>query len=174
MLPDLHIYLIQAILFAIPCWIVNISFNLINPFKKRYSFIRNINKPLDFNIVLGDGERLLGGSQGFLSIFLIFFIPALLSITGLFGSYCINFIKAFCVFIGDMLGSFIKRRLHIKRGSFLVGVDHADYMIVSTIVFVSLHIIDIPTACIAIILTYIFHPLVCILGYNLGIKDEKY
>jgi CDP-2,3-bis-(O-geranylgeranyl)-sn-glycerol synthase len=171
MLPLLQEYIIQAILFATPCWIINMSFNLINPLQKRFEIVRRYNSPIDRGIILSDGQRLLGGSQGFFSFIVIILYTCIVSLF----VYPISFlIKGICVFVGDALGSFIKRRLRIARGEFLVGIDHADYMLVSVAVFIWLGEIDYIIGCIALILTYIFHPLVCILGYKLHIKDQKF
>jgi CDP-2,3-bis-(O-geranylgeranyl)-sn-glycerol synthase len=171
MLPLLQEYIIQAILFATPCWIINMSFNLINPLQKRFEIVRTYNGPIDRGIILSDGQRLLGGSQGYFSFVIIIIYTLIVSF---FVYPMFFFIKGVCVFVGDALGSFIKRRLRISRGEFLVGIDHADYMLVSIPVFIGLGQIDYITGCIALILTYIFHPLVCILGYKLHIKDQKF
>lgn len=165
------IYFVKAIIFATPCWIINMCFNLLNPLRKKFTWIQKINIPLDFGIILPDKERLLGGSQALLGLCVVFIAPLFL---GSFGPLAENYLKSFCVFTGDTLGSFVKRRLHIPRGHFLVGVDHADYMIVTTLVFLYLNKIELITACIALIITYIFHPLVCIIGYKLKIKDEMF
>jgi CDP-2,3-bis-(O-geranylgeranyl)-sn-glycerol synthase len=164
-------YTIQAILFAIPCWIINISFNLLNPLQRLFPNIKKLNGPIDRGIILSDGERLLGGSQGYLSFYVIMLYTAIVSI---FVTPVFFFIKGICVFVGDALGSFIKRRLHIGRGKFLVGIDHADYMIVSVLVFIGIGQINYIVGSIALIITYIFHPLVCIIGYKLHIKDQKF
>lgn len=164
-------YIIQAILFATPCWIINMSFNLLNPLQRIFPYIKKLNGPIDRGIILSDGERLLGGSQGYLSFYLIALYTIIVSI---FVTPVFFFITCICVFVGDALGSFIKRRLHIGRGDFLVGIDHADYMIVSVLVFMWLGEIDYIIGSIALIMTYIFHPLVCIIGYKLHIKDQKF
>lgn len=171
MIELLYTSTVQAVIFAIPCWIVNMSFNLLNPLKRKFEIINRINFPIDFGIVLKDKQRLLGGSQGFLSFVLITTIPFLLT---LFTNLQHTYLKAFCTFLGDALGSFIKRRLRLPQGQFLVGIDHADYMLMTCFVFLTLGKVELSVACIALILTYIFHPLVCILGFKLGIKTEKF
>ncbi len=149
------------------------SFNFINPLKKRFPTIARINMPIDGGIILRDGERLLGGSQGFLSLVAVIFVPIILSLW-LQETFAMLLLKSICVFGGDAIGSFIKRRLHVPRGAFLPGIDHGDYMIMSLIVFCGLGSLSLTIGIVALILTYIFHPLACLLGYKLGIKDEPF
>jgi CDP-2,3-bis-(O-geranylgeranyl)-sn-glycerol synthase len=168
---DVYTLFFAAVHFAWPCWLVNLSFQFLVPIRRRFPQLERINFPMDGGIVLRDGMRLFGTAQGTLSLFFVILIPLTLYLFGV-DSFGVLLLKAVCVMLGDLVGSFVKRRLKMARGTYLVGVDHGDYMIMSSIVFLSLGMVSVPVACFALIITYIFHPLFCLAGYGLGIKDR--
>jgi CDP-2,3-bis-(O-geranylgeranyl)-sn-glycerol synthase len=166
-------FLFLVLVYVLPCWIFNISLNFIYPWGQKVVVIHKLNFPLDFRKNWWDERRILGDSQGFMSIVFIAILP-LMFIFFFPQPYWVLLLSAVCVWMGDLIGSFIKRRLGIQRGQFLPGIDHGDYMIVAGIVFVSLEIIPIEVAFFALVLTYIFHPIVCVIGYFAGIKREPF
>lgn len=90
-----------------------LAFNLL---RQRFSM------PLDLGISLPDGERLFGASKtvrGLLAS--LIFTGALAELIGL--SWSTGLIVAFWSMLGDLLSSFIKRRLHMSSGSQAFGID---------------------------------------------------
>ncbi len=164
---------LAAVTFAVPCWVVNMSFNFLRPLRKSFPVFERLNVPLDFGTVLCDGRRVLGDSQGLLSLPVVLLLPLLLY-PFVPDSMGILYLKALTVLVGGVLGSFIKRRIGIPRGGFLVGVDHADYMLATCAVFLAFDLVSVPVAFLALALTYVFHPVACIIGYRLGIKKEMF
>lgn len=171
--PSLYGVFLAAVTFAVPCWVINMSFNFLRPLRRFFSVFQGLNSPLDFGLMLPDGRRLLGDSQGFLSLPVVLLVPPLVYLF-VPDSMGILYLKALTVLAGGIAGSFIKRRLGIPRGGFLVGVDHADYMLATCVIFLAFDLVSVPVACLALALTYVFHPLACIAGYYLGIKKEMF
>jgi CDP-2,3-bis-(O-geranylgeranyl)-sn-glycerol synthase len=163
--------LMHILSYALPCWIINISLNFIYPLRRDVPFFQKFNFPFDFGKSFYDGRRIFGESQGFLSIPVIIITPLILHLF-IAQSLSLLFLKSFCVFVGDLLGSFIKRRLGLPRGTFLPGVDHGDYMIITGLVCYLAGVETLEVVISALIITYIFHPIVCYIGYRLNIKRE--
>jgi len=141
--------------------------------------------------VLGDGKTWSGLLGGTLSGMFIGLVQLLIGLAvgsddflG-FGhppySIIIIFAMAFGALLGDMLGSFIKRRLGRERGAQFHGLDQYDFVLGAFIMLFILapgwtwetylygkHIIGLLTI---IIVTPFLHRAVNILGYKMGKKD---
>lgn len=151
-------------------WSANISLNLLYVVKKYVPEFKYLNHPLDFGLNFR-GERLIGDSVNIIG--LIFSLTISLAVYSATGEMIWTSIPVI-VYAGNMLGSFIKRRLHMKSGEFLPIVDHGDYMLLLGIVFVSLRYIDTLFAVLAVLLTYILHPLACLIAFKLGLRENPY
>jgi len=130
---------------------------------------------IDGKRILGDGKTweglilgIIGGFNSSLAITLYFHIEHLFilfflaSVTGLFG---------------DIVGSFIKRRLGIQRGEPLPILDQLDFAIGSTIAYMFLGLLSIEKV---VLITYSFiiilvlHLTTNMLAYKVGLKDKPW
>ncbi|MCF0226145.1 MAG: CDP-2,3-bis-(O-geranylgeranyl)-sn-glycerol synthase [Methanobrevibacter sp.] len=152
--------------------------------------------PIDFGKCDKKGERLIGDGatwKGLIGGTILGTIVGI--IQGFFGPYilanlsefiftpiCTNtiegflagFLMSFGALIGDAIGSFIKRRIGIKRGESAPFLDQLDFLIVA-LIFVSLIIkLTLPFVILAIVLTLIIHLLANSIAYLLGLKDVWY
>lgn len=165
--------LASLIQYAGPAWIFNMATNCMEPLRRFSPWIARYNFTLDRGIVLRDGNRLLGDSVG-----LFVLIPS--SILAVVLSFIFQtpvwlmFLVMACVFVGDALGSFVKRRFGFKRGEFMPIADHGDYMIVTGIVFWATGLVPFGLVVLALGVTYFVHPCICYLGYKLHIKTEPF
>lgn len=163
----------SALQFGFACWLFNSCLNFLAPLQKAFRHSWILNAPLDRGLVLSDGYRLIGDSITVLGIALMFVAPLPLSlITG--ESLWLVALKCVCASVGGVLGSFVKRRLGMPRGKFLPLVDHGDYMIVTVAFFVAFNLVDPLVGLVALVGTYIVHPMVCVVAYFLKIKNEPY
>lgn len=90
-----------------------LAFNLL---RHRFSM------PVDAGISLPDGERLFGTSKTVRGLLLSLLITgAIAELIGL--SWMLGLTVAFWSMLGDLLSSFIKRRLHMASGSQALGID---------------------------------------------------
>jgi len=150
-------------------WGTNISLNLFYVIKKYIPEFKSLNYPIDFNLKYR-GDRLIGDSIDFVGLFFCLVLSVVLS-------FFINVTWAMIPLIvqaGGMLGSFIKRRFHKKSGEFMPFVDHGDYMLLLGVIFVSLGYISLWFALLAILITYILHPIACIIAFKLKLRERPY
>ena len=93
---------------------------------------------------------------------------------GVTNGITIGFLLGFGALVGDALGSFLKRRLGIKRGKPAPILDQLDFLIVS-LLFASVVVkFDLTFIVISIVLTLIIHLIANTGAYLLGIKDVWY
>ncbi len=145
----------------------------------------------DNRLIFGEGKSWEGFIIGFLSGTIIgclqvVFAPILLNLIltylvlplELFPIVLITFplvvLVAIGALIGDLIGSFIKRRLNIERGQPAPGLDQLDFLVVS--ILFGMLIIPLPILLILFLLlvTPLFHLLANIVGYFLGLKHEPW
>lgn len=156
--------------------------------------------PIDFGKYAWDGRRIagdgctwrglvgggllgmvVGGLLGFLADYgvasTLFNISAF-QITFISGNIpkglLIGFLLGFGALIGDVIGSFIKRRLNFERGKPVPLLDQLDFVIVS-LIFVSLIIrVSWEVIVIILILSIFFHLGANIFAYIIKLKDVWY
>jgi len=142
-------------------------------------------RPLDFGKIAWDGKRLVGDGVtwgGFMSGTTLAIITCLiqfyvakdrfpLSDATAFDAALLGFLLGFGALFGDMVESFFKRRLGIKRGTPLPLLDQWDFLI-GALVFSSL-IVQIPSKDIVIlfIITPAIHFGTNFLSNRAGLKD---
>lgn len=161
----------EILLFALPPFIVNASFNLIWPLSKRVGFIARLDRPIDFNKTLFDGKRIFGDSTTFAGIIFAILVGPLIGIV-FYKSAPLGLTIGLFTYLGHALGSFIKRRLGIPRGKFLPLIDHGDYIMVNGIFFLWMNIINIQTLIIALLFVLILQPVVCYVTYRFGLRER--
>ncbi|MFA6194583.1 MAG: CDP-archaeol synthase [Patescibacteria group bacterium] len=151
-------------------WSANISLNLLYVVKRYAPDFKHLNYPLDFKTNFR-GERLIGDSVNIIG--LIFCLAISLAVYSATATIIWASIPVI-VYVGNLLGSFIKRRMHLKSGEFLPIIDHGDYMLLLGIVFTSLHYIEPLFAILAILLTYILHPIACLVAFKFKLRENPY
>lgn len=76
--------------------------------------------------------------------------------------------------IGDLAGSFIKRRVRIRRGGPAPLLDQEDF-VVGSLLFASLLVsVQLGWWILLLVLTPLFHLAACIIGYLLKVKKEPW
>jgi len=130
--------------------------------------------PIDLGKSLSDGNRILGDNKTVGGILSGLVVGA---IVGVFGYYLfsrnlflIAFLASVGALFGDLVGAFLKRRLKIKPGDALPGVDQLDFVL-GALLFVSL-VYRLSLAAVAILLfvTPPIHLLTNVVAYRLGFK----
>lgn len=185
-LMDIPLILVQAFWFLIPAYVANPTAVLFGG-----------GKPMDSGLRLKDGRRLLGDGKtwrgfagGTLSGMLIGGIQhtsAWVAGTGQFSfgsplqAALLIFLLSCGALLGDILGSFIKRRAGIERGAKTPGLDQYDFLIGATILllifetgwFLRTYVLDgaIIGLIFIVLITPPMHRAVNVLGYRLGKKD---
>ncbi len=134
--------------------------------------LNTINKPR-FDFIFFDKRPFIGTGIRITSIIPITLFPLFFnSILPVSLSY--YFTLTSLVFLGDLLGSILKRRLGYQKGEFAFLIDHGDYILTTGIVFTLLNHISLQVFLYSLLITYILHPITCFIGYKLGIKKEPF
>jgi len=167
--------LIQMVQILMPAYLANAAPTFLINYKKH---VLDFGKKLGKNRVFGDGKTFEGlifaCFIGFLSGLLLTYVYYFLNLAWInitpFGYAFI----ALGAMIGDLVGSFIKRRLGMKRGQNAGLLDMLDF-IIGALIFARI-LIDYSfwIMIISIIITPIIHRLSNIIGYEIGVKKEPW
>ncbi|MCS7126660.1 MAG: CDP-2,3-bis-(O-geranylgeranyl)-sn-glycerol synthase [Aigarchaeota archaeon] len=169
-------YMLEAILYVFPAYVANAT---------PVVTVRLLGKstPLDMGLRAWDGRRILGDGktvEGLLSgvvagssigLLIYYFV-------NLFRSVSEPFILALGAMVGDIFGSFIKRRIGLERGRSLPLLDQLGFLLFS-LIFSSL-IYGLPrwmkldVFLILLIITFILHISTNYVAYILGLKNRPY
>lgn len=158
------------LIYFIVAWGANISLNFLYIMKRYIPEFKNLDYPLDFNLSY-KGNRLLGDSINIIGLFFCLFISV--GLYFLISSSILATIPLI-VYLGGALGSFIKRRFGKKSGEFMPLVDHGDYVVVLGLVFVLCGYVSVWFALTAILITYILHPVACLIAFKLKLRKNPY
>ncbi len=151
-------------------WGTNIAFNLLYVLKTRLSSLARYDVPVDGGILLRDGRRLLGDSTTLPGLGVALVCSYAISCT----SYAMLYAIPLLVYLGHLVGSFIKRRMGKGDGQFVIGIDHGDYMVMTGIVLGGIGIISWQLALAGILFTYIVHPIATLVTFRLGLRKYPY
>lgn len=130
--------------------------------------------PIDLGKSLPDGNRILGGNKTIRGILSGLVVGA---IVGAFGYYLfsrnlflIAFLASVGALLGDLVGAFLKRRLKIKPGDALPGIDQLDFVL-GALLFVSpVYKLSLGAIAILLFVTPPIHFLTNVAAYYLGLK----
>lgn len=86
----------------------------------------------------------------------------------------LGFLLALGALLGDMLGSFIKRRIGIKRGGAAPGLDQLGFVIVALLLASPIALPSWGEIVTIIAVTPVLHVGTNFAGYKLGLKDRPY
>jgi len=153
---------IELILFILPAYVANAS-----------PVPLGGGTPIDFGRKFIDGRRIFGDGKtirgsvlgvlcGIIASFAVSFYDPLFLTTGL--------ILSFLTIFGDILGSFIKRRLGAKRGEKFEIVDRLFFFIVSVPPAMIFYPLSLSEFLFLLLLTFVLHAFANFAAYELKIK----
>jgi CDP-2,3-bis-(O-geranylgeranyl)-sn-glycerol synthase len=137
-------------------------------------------KPLDFNLkykgkrLLGDGKSILGFLAGIIcgslaGMALGFAIPEFVLLFGT-SYFLLVFLLAFGAMLGDIVESFVKRRLGKKRGERWLVFDQLDFIIGGLILSLLIRLPELWLVVILLVATIFIHIMTNMAAYKLGLK----
>jgi hypothetical protein len=144
--------------------------NILGILKRYVPKLKKFDYPIDARLEY-KGYRLIGESTTILGLIISIILSIIIYLNTL--NYLWTYIPIL-VYLGHMLGSIIKRRAHKKGGEYMPIVDHGDYMITTGIVFLLLNHITFSLFIMSLLITYIFHPLICFLAFKLKLRELPY
>ena len=137
-------------------------------------------RPIDAGKKFTDGRSIFGAGktvQGFIAgLAAGTFVGLLQGIAaGTLSRYlALGFLLALGALLGDLLGSFIKRRLGIKRGGLAPGLDQLSFVVVALLAASPLALPSWEIVLTIIIITLPIHLATNFGGYKLGLKSKPY
>jgi len=172
---EIWLLIIQAFWFIAPAYAAN-SFP---PLIKGRKPLDN-GKKLGKHRLFGDGKTIEGTIAGvvfgiFIGLIQMYFQPMIPVEFG-FIQMTINLIALLSVgaILGDIVGSFIKRRFGLKRGQPIFLLDQLNFLIGAFIFSSFVVMINLSWILLLIIFTPIVHYLANLIGYELRIKRVPY
>ena len=136
--------------------------------------------PLDGGRRLGDGRRIFGDGKtvrGFVAGLVAGIIIGALQgvVKGSFSHYLsLGFLLALGALLGDLMGSFIKRRLGIERGGALPGLDQLGFVIIALLLASPVEVPSWQVIVAILLITPALHLATNFIGYKLGLKSRPY
>ncbi|MBN1923584.1 MAG: CDP-2,3-bis-(O-geranylgeranyl)-sn-glycerol synthase [Nanoarchaeota archaeon] len=168
--------IVQMLQIAVPAYVANGSPPFLIKLKKH---------PIDFNLKI-KGERILGDGktiEGFVFASIIAYFTGLLELQIISSINYDGFLNippiAFFfigvgAMIGDSVGSFIKRRLKMKRGQNAGLLDMLDFITGAFLIAWFFVPYNIWSFVLALLITPLVHRSASIIGYKLGFKKEPW
>jgi len=169
--------IILAVLYVLPAYVANGSPVII------YKILHGRTTPIDMGIIMKDGKRVLGDGksvEGFIGGTIIGFITGFIinTLIILYRNPLEYFLLSIGTMIGDLMGSFIKRRLGLERGAPAPIMDQLGFIIVALLFVWAImglpQWININIIIIIFIITFILHITTNLLAYLIGIKNKPW
>ena len=136
--------------------------------------------PLDGWRRLGDGRRIFGDGKtvrGFVAGLVVgTIIGALQGVAkGSFSHYLsLGFLLALGALLGDLMGSFTKRRLGIERGGALPGLDQLGFVVIALLLASPVEVPSWQVIAAILLITPALHLATNFIGYKMGLKSRPY
>jgi CDP-2,3-bis-(O-geranylgeranyl)-sn-glycerol synthase len=177
---DLWVEFVKALLILFPAFTAN-AFPPLAMGKRPIDF----GKKLFGKRIFGDGKTIEGFILGTVAGFMIGALEALLypslnayamqyGVTLPVMTMTIGFLISFGSLVGDLVGSFIKRRFGLQRGANVPFLDQWNFIIVATLLTMWLTEINIWMFVLMLITTLIVHRIANIIAHKLKIKREPW
>jgi CDP-2,3-bis-(O-geranylgeranyl)-sn-glycerol synthase len=165
--------ILQAIWFILPAYFANSTPVVASKFLSKY------NKPIDFRKtlkgkpILGPGKTWMGLAAGLIIASFVGYIQGITLIHPLI-TWKIGFLLGCGALLGDIIASFIKRRVNLKRGSRVFGLDQLDFILGAFFFAWLINQFNITYFIIILIITPAIHLLANFLAYKIGVKQEPW
>ncbi len=132
--------------------------------------------PIDLGKKFIDGHRILGDGKTFEGLLVGLYFGFIVSFTYMllqydFYSTLILYLSCIAAILGDLLGSFIKRRLGLKRGERALLLDQLDFFLASSIVLIIHGLVDYILFIVALVIIVLLHIFTNRVAYILGLKN---
>jgi len=173
--------LVEAVWLILPAYAAN-GLALLARGKRRLDFGKNF---IDGRPLLGSGKTIegfvlgctIGAVIGLVQQTAFPYLPWGLSdrsLTIVPMTLLLGFMLGFGALLGDSAGSFIKRRLNLKRGQRAPLLDQLDFLIGAFLVSSLLIPLKVEWFILLFVLTPVFHWAACAIGYLLKLKKEPW
>ncbi len=149
----------NPIIWFLPAYVANASASLARHMKTH---------PIDMGLMFFDGRRILGDGKTWEGFFIGILAGGVMAI--LIGNPVEGLLMSVGAMVGDIIGSFIKRRGGLERGEEAPLLDQLDF-VAGAFLFAKP---DSYTATVILWTTPIIHRIANIIGHRLGVKREPW
>ena len=133
-------------------------------------------RPIDAGKSLSDGQRILGDHKtlrGFASGIIVGVVVGIFEFLFISNDlFQVAVLASLGALLGDLVGAFVKRRLKIRPGAPLPGLDQLDFVIGAILMVSILTQLTLATIVILILVTPPVHFLTNLGAYTLGLKSN--
>lgn len=175
----------QAVYFLVPGAFANMAPILVKKWFKKLEYPLDCNKKLFGERILGSHKTFRGLIFGVIAAIFGVFLQVLLYRFSFFRDLSIidysnvnillfGFLIGFGILLGDAVGSFFKRRLHIMPGKEFMPVDQIDSPIAMFLILWPFGYFDFKFALIGVVIWGIGHLLINYIGWVLKVKRNKF
>lgn len=158
----------KSLIYILPAYIANASPTILGG-----------GKPIDLGKKFIDGKRIFGDHKtirgliagittGTLTGPLLYLLGAE---TNLLNSFLRALLLSIGTHIGDLTGSFIKRRINLKPGESAPILDQLSFLVFALVLSTPLYPIDITMITTLIVITLILHPITNLIAYKAKIQE---
>ncbi len=143
------------------------------PILMQFLLRKFLNAPIDFGHVLGNGQRLLGHSKtwrGLVSALVLTSVAACL----LGYSIVIGFWIGLLAMLGDLLSSFIKRRMGLVSGEMALFLDQVPESLMPALVLKQQFGLDLLAVLVLTVCFLVLELMLSRVLFKLGIRDRPY
>ena len=170
--------ILSALLYILPAYVANATPVPLAKILKKTTPIDGRRSAWDGRRILGDGKSWEGLFSGIAGGTLIGMILYLVGNLGGFRSISEPAVLSVGAMIGDIFGSFIKRRIGLKRGDPAPGLDQLGFLIIALITSAAIYGVqgwfDLLTLACILVITAILHLSTNFVAYLLKLKDRPY
>src|SRR3989338_1745681 len=175
--------ILQCVYFILPAYFANMA-----PVLAKNMF-RNMAFPIDFNIrigndaILGKNKTYRGLIAGVLAAIIVAYIQFLLQSNNILTEFAIidysgwlliGFLLGFGAIFGDMVKSFVKRRLGFKPGMPFVPFDQLDFVFGALIFVYPVAKLYMEKIAIILFISFILHMVINHIAFYTGIRKERW
>jgi len=160
---------LDSLLIMLPAYFANMA----PVFMHRFNIL-GLKTPIDGGRKLKDGTRLFGDGKTWQGVVFAVSYGAIIGyLLGFFGisSLLIGAVLGFFAILGDLAGSFIKRRLKLKRGQNAGLLDSMDFILFALAASFIFYQWEIRQILLLLIINPVLHRSANITGYFLKLKD---
>ena len=174
--------IIQCFYFILPAYFANMAPVIV----KKINFLKipiDFNKKINDKPIFGKNKTFRGLVFGIIFAMIITYLQFLLYKNGLFVEISIidysnwiliGFLMGFGAIFGDLVESYVKRRLNYKPGRPFVPFDQLDFVVGALIFVYPIVILPLNKVIIILLLSFILHILVNHFAFYMGIRKEKW
>lgn len=174
--------IIQCFYFILPAYFANMAPVIV----KKINFLEipiDFNKKINDKPIFGKNKTFRGLIFGIIFAMIITYLQFLLYKNGLFVEISIidysnwiliGFLMGFGAIFGDLVESFVKRRLNYKPGKSFVPFDQLDFVVGALIFVYPLVMLSLNKIVIILLLSFVLHVIVNHFAFYMNIRKEKW